>query len=179
MSVTRKSLLIHGLFCALLLLALFMFRSNYQPFYNHAGHYALATLAIVLGVLLLYFYSLVPNRARGEGNLNWYVMRGWSMGLVAAFAAALLIGGYAYQVDDDYFSRRMGWEEQLLENEHLPEEIVSLFLEDEKLTESMHLEEIGILFLAGVSAAVGAIVVSFFFIGSNKRDAKFHLEPSS
>lgn len=170
MRPSRQLLLLYTVITAVLLLGLFMVRTMNQAFYYNSLHYAEAVFALVSIMLLFYLRALQPNRARGDGSLNWFAARGMAMSLGSTLLAAVLISLYAYQVDTDFFTRRMDWEQQLLEKQNIPAEIVELFMEDEHKAQQLHLEEFSFLFLGCASSLIGTLALSCFFIGSNKRD---------
>lgn len=170
MRPARQLLLLYTAITALLLLGLFMVRAMNQAFYYDTLRYAEVIFALLSLMLGFYFRALKPNRARGDGSLNWYVARGLTMSLSATLLATLLISIYTYQVDEGFFLRRLDWERQLLEQQNIPSEVVDMFMEDEEKDQQLHLEEVSVFFLGGISSLVATLALASFFLGSNKRD---------
>lgn len=153
----------HAILLALMLLGLFMVRSMYQPLYYNELIYNLLILLITLASIIFYYSSLIPNRQQEEGTMSWYLTRGWAMSFTGALLATLLVGTYAYQLDEGYFERRMRWEEQRLDGENISPKVEDILLEQQQLYQTYHFEEITVLFLGGISALVGVFGASIFF----------------
>lgn len=169
MRSSRQQLLLYVLLTAGLLLGLFMWRSITPAFYLNYLGYAEAILGLVGGMVVCYFWALQPDVRRGEGTLNWYLARGLAMSLASTLLATLLIGLYAYQADDGYFARRLAWEQQALEQQHVPAEMQELFLADEAQAEKLHFEEVGFCAQAGVASLLTTLTAACVFFPLAKR----------
>ncbi len=170
MRPSLKALIFHAVLLALMLLGLFMVRGMYRPLYYNELAYSLLTLAITTGVTMLCYSSLTPNYLKEEGTTSWYLARGWGMGLTGILLATLLVGTYAYQVDDGYFDRRMSWEEARIGKQNLSPRVEDILLEKQQEYQTHHFEEITMLFVGGLSVMVSAIGACLFFRGFRKQN---------
>jgi len=169
MRPSRQQLLLYVLLTAGLLLGLFMWRSLNKSFYLNYLGYAEAILGLMGGMVGCYCWVLRPDVRRGEGTLNWYLARGLAMSLASTLLATLLIGFYAYQADEGYFARRLAWEQQALERQHVPPEMQELFLADEAQAEKLHFEEAGFCAQAGVASLLTTLTAACLFFPLARR----------
>lgn len=169
MRFSRQLLLLYTLLTAGLMLGLFMLRSVIQSFCTNYLGYAEAILGLTSVLVVSYFWALRPDTRRGEGTFNWYLARGLAMSFASTLLATLLIGLYAYHADAGYFARRLDWEQQALEQQHVPAEMQALFLADEAQVERLHLEELGFCGQASVANLLATLTAAGVFFPLAKR----------
>lgn len=163
MRPTRTIILLHAALLALVLLVVFVFRTTSQTFYFAIPLYSLSIGGLTVVGVGLCLRAIQPDILQGQGTFRWYLLRGWCVSLLGAAMAILFIGFYAYQVDQDFFVRRLVWEEEMLVAGGMSEGEIGLVLEGEKLNEQFHAEEIAVGLIAASSGLVGSVVLSLLF----------------
>ncbi|MBG8552391.1 hypothetical protein [Hymenobacter guriensis] len=172
MKTLYETILLYAALLGILLLGIFVGCSaTGNSLYQEPLTYIFALMAGVVLVLLLFYRALSPVLREGEGTAVWYLKRGLVVGLVGLLLATLCVNVYAYQFDD-YFPRRMRWQERQLDHWNPPPQIRQELLQDAQDYETYHYEEVALLLCGGVAVLLGAGGLLPFFMNYDKRAAR-------
>ncbi|TYZ05925.1 hypothetical protein FY528_20100 [Hymenobacter lutimineralis] len=167
-----ETTLLYAALLGILLLGVFVGCSALgSSLYQDPLTYIITLMAGVLVVILLYYRALRPMLSEGQGTAAWFLKRGLLVGVGGVLAATVFVHLYAYYVDD-YFPRRMRYQEQQIDHWSPPPQIKRELLRDAQDYETYHYEELVLLLCGGVAVLLGSGGLTPFFMRYDKRAAR-------
>lgn len=165
----RANQLTFSMLLAIALMGLFVYRSQSEEFYHAGQYYALGIASLTMLAIIGYLFTLRPDGGEDVGSLNWFFGRAIVMALVGVVAGSLAIFAYTQFGDDTFLPRQLEWEAHALEKQQLPSEIVDMMLESDRTEQSLHLEEVFVVFCGGITGLTGALLASCLMLGRGRR----------